>query len=86
VKLQHSIGFKLANDGQDTRAIQHYLGRKAGILAYSNPQPCCSLFSDQSKGDTLPSSTRCDSGILEPGPPQIAAPREISCADLRKNE
>ena len=26
--LRHSIGFKLANDGQDTRAIQHYLGHK----------------------------------------------------------
>lgn len=26
--LRHSIGFKLANDGQDTRSIQHYLGHK----------------------------------------------------------
>lgn len=26
--LRHSAGFKLANDGQDTRAIQHYLGHK----------------------------------------------------------
>lgn len=26
--LRHSTGFKLANDGQDTRAIQHYLGHK----------------------------------------------------------
>src|SRR5512135_1723985 len=26
--LRHSTGFKLANDGQDTRAIQHYLGDK----------------------------------------------------------
>ncbi len=26
--LRHSVGFKLANDGQDTRAIQHYLGHK----------------------------------------------------------
>src|SRR5262249_51783844 len=24
--LRHSCGYKLANDGQDTRAIQHYLG------------------------------------------------------------
>lgn len=24
--LRHATGFKLANDGQDTRAIQHYLG------------------------------------------------------------
>jgi site-specific recombinase XerD len=26
--LRHATGFKLANDGQDTRAIQHYLGHK----------------------------------------------------------
>jgi site-specific recombinase XerD len=25
---QHSTGFKLANDGQDTRAIQLYLGHR----------------------------------------------------------
>ena len=27
--LRHSTGYKLANDGQDTRAIQHYLGHKS---------------------------------------------------------
>lgn len=27
--LRHACGFKLANDGQDTRAIQHYLGHKS---------------------------------------------------------
>lgn len=27
-QLRHSAGYKLANDGQDTRAIQHYLGHK----------------------------------------------------------
>jgi integrase len=27
--LRHSCGYKLANDGQDTRAIQHYLGRRS---------------------------------------------------------
>lgn len=26
--LQHAPGYKLANDGHDTRAIQHYLGHK----------------------------------------------------------
>jgi site-specific recombinase XerD len=26
--LRHVCGFKLANDGQDTRALQHYLGHK----------------------------------------------------------
>jgi len=24
--LRHSCGYKLANDGRDTRSIQHYLG------------------------------------------------------------
>ena len=27
--LRHSCGHKLANDGHDTRAIQHYLGHKS---------------------------------------------------------
>src|SRR5260370_21603846 len=26
--LRHACGFKIANDGQDTRALQHYLGHK----------------------------------------------------------
>ena len=26
--LRHACGFKLANDGRDTRAIQHYMGHK----------------------------------------------------------
>ena len=27
--LRHSCGYKLANDGRDTRAIQHYLGHRS---------------------------------------------------------
>jgi type 1 fimbriae regulatory protein FimE len=27
----HSCGYKLANDGRDTRSIQHYLGHKSII-------------------------------------------------------
>ena len=26
--LKHATGYKLANDGRDTRAIQHYLGHR----------------------------------------------------------
>jgi site-specific recombinase XerD len=26
--LRHACGFKLANDGVDTRALQHYLGHR----------------------------------------------------------
>ena len=28
-QLRHSTGYKLANDGQDTRAIQHYMGHRS---------------------------------------------------------
>ena len=27
--LRHACGFKLANDGHDTRAVQHYLGHRS---------------------------------------------------------
>jgi len=27
--LRHSYGYRLANDGQDTRVIQHYLGHRS---------------------------------------------------------
>ena len=27
--LRHACGYKLANDGVDTRALQHYLGHKS---------------------------------------------------------
>ena len=27
-QCRHACGFKLANDGHDTRALQHYLGHK----------------------------------------------------------
>jgi len=29
--IRHSCGYKLANDGQDTRAIQHYLGHRSPV-------------------------------------------------------
>lgn len=39
--LRHATGYKLANDGQDTRAIQHYLGHKniAHTTRYTNLAP-----------------------------------------------
>jgi hypothetical protein len=40
--LRHSCGYKLANDGQGTRAIQHYLGHKSiNNPAFGNPQKSC---------------------------------------------
>jgi site-specific recombinase XerD len=38
--LRHSTGFKLANDGQDTRAIQHYLGHRNLRLSSFRPSGC----------------------------------------------
>jgi integrase len=39
--LRHSCGFKLANDGQDTRAIQHYLGHRSlqSTMRYTELSP-----------------------------------------------
>jgi type 1 fimbriae regulatory protein FimB/type 1 fimbriae regulatory protein FimE len=39
--LRHATGYKLANDGQDTRAIQHYLGHRniAHTTRYTNLAP-----------------------------------------------
>lgn len=39
--LRHACGFKLANDGHDTRAIQHYLGHKniAHTVRYTELSP-----------------------------------------------
>jgi type 1 fimbriae regulatory protein FimB/type 1 fimbriae regulatory protein FimE len=39
--LRHSCGYKLANDGQDTRAIQHYLGHRsiASTVRYTALSP-----------------------------------------------
>ena len=39
--LRHATGFKLANDGQDTRAIQQYLGHRniQHTVAYTQLAP-----------------------------------------------
>lgn len=39
--LRHAAGYKLANDGHDTRAIQHYLGHKniAHTVRYTDMAP-----------------------------------------------
>ena len=39
--LRHATGYKLANDGQDTRAIQHYLGHRNIVhtTRYTNLAP-----------------------------------------------
>ena len=39
--LRHACGYKLANDGRDTRALQHYLGHKSiqHTVRYTNLWP-----------------------------------------------
>ena len=39
--LRHATGYKLANDGRDTRALQHYLGHKniSHTVRYSELSP-----------------------------------------------
>ena len=39
--LRHACGYKLANDGHDTRSIQHYLGHKniAHTVRYTELSP-----------------------------------------------
>jgi type 1 fimbriae regulatory protein FimB/type 1 fimbriae regulatory protein FimE len=39
--LRHGCGYKLTNDGQDTRAIQHYLGHRsiASTVRYTQLAP-----------------------------------------------
>ena len=41
--LRHSTGFKLANEGKDTRTIQHYLGHKniQHTVLYTQLSPKC---------------------------------------------
>ncbi len=41
--LRHACGYKLANDGHDTRAIQHYLGHKniQHTVRYTEMAPDC---------------------------------------------
>jgi type 1 fimbriae regulatory protein FimB/type 1 fimbriae regulatory protein FimE len=39
--LRHACGFKLANEGHDTRSLQHYLGHKniAHTVRYTDLAP-----------------------------------------------
>ena len=45
--LRHSCGYKLANDGRDTRSIQHYLGHRsiASTVRYPRSRPIGSRIS-----------------------------------------
>src|SRR5437660_6044415 len=36
--LRHSTGYKLANDGHDTRALQHYMGHKISCTRFATPK------------------------------------------------
>jgi type 1 fimbriae regulatory protein FimE len=43
--LRHACGYKLANDGDDTRALQHWLGHKN----ISNTTICTAMSPDRFK-------------------------------------
>jgi hypothetical protein len=87
--LRHACGFKLANDGHDTRALQHYLGHKniQHTVRYSEMAP--DRFKDfwrgywdqpprphaQAVGRPLPhhSSSRC-LGCTTPAEDEVVLP------------
>jgi Phage integrase family len=60
--LRHACGFKLANDGHDTRALQHYLGHRniqhtvRYMRAFRNERACASLLN--TPGSVLPPRSR----------------------------
>jgi integrase len=41
--LRHACGYKLANDGHDTRAIRHYLGHRNLKHAAIRPAHCAAV-------------------------------------------
>ena len=55
--LRHACGFKLANDGHDTRALQHYLGHKniQHTVRYTELAP--DRFKDFWEGLTIPGAS-----------------------------
>src|SRR6516225_2929884 len=57
--LRHACGFKLANDGHDTRASQYYLGHKniQHTVRYTDMAP--DRFKDSWRGRTRATTSRC---------------------------
>lgn len=53
--LRHACGYKLANDGHDTRALQHYLGHKN----ISHTVRSTEMSSDRFRGILSRLSARC---------------------------
>src|SRR5262249_52383228 len=79
--LRHACGFKLANDGHDTRALHHYLGHKniQHTVRYTDMAP--DRFKDfwnPSDHFTMPSwalQAPASSGRLLPPPQSPSPPR-----------
>jgi len=44
--LRHACGYKLANDGHDTRALQHYLGHKSIVHTTRYTEMAADRFKD----------------------------------------
>ena len=58
--LRHSCGYKLANDGRDTRSIQHYLGHRsiASTVRYTALAPDRFNFSGKIDAQSKPPPSR----------------------------
>ena len=64
--LQHSTSYKLANDGHDTRALQHYTGHKTLYTRFDTPK--WRLIGSGISGRTDKcSKTKPDLRVLRPG-------------------
>jgi Phage integrase family len=65
--LRHACGFKLANDGHDTRALQHYVGHKTiqHTVRYTELSPDRFRISGVNRSFTLHSrTTRATGGTV----------------------
>jgi hypothetical protein len=69
--MRHAYGFKLANDGQDTRALQQYLGHKKhsarGSLHRTGERPGQWLLAGLERAF----KTRCPDGKMEKDTPAL---------------
>ena len=66
--LRHATGYKLANDGQDTRAIQHYLGHRN--IHHSTRHPDSRRIGSKTSGEIeAPGRARRKFRRLGPTPP-----------------
>ncbi len=69
VPCHHACGFKLANEGHDTRPLQHYLGHKniAHTVRYTDLAPDRFKFKDSGETELItPKTGRSGADWLDP--------------------